>query len=225
MLAMEKDPNLADAFGEAIWTAFAGMTVGLETVRPYFEKYFQDWVARSRHLTDQSSILSIAIALADFQQNLDVAPLRNAIAGALRRNPSDANVLSVAAWSSIWCGETETALDCFRKFERFGNFHPYSVPAKGGTAVAALQLGDDALAISVAEQGLQLSSTYPTFHSVLASAFALTGQTDRAEAALAKYRELVPDRTISSWKAMNDYGGSDGGKRYFEGLRMAGLPG
>ncbi|MFC6640299.1 hypothetical protein GV827_23025 [Sulfitobacter sp. JBTF-M27] len=224
MLAMEKDSNLADAFGEAIWTAFAGMTVGLEVVRPYFEEYFQDWVTRGRHLTDQSSILSIAVALADFRTNLDVAPLRNAIAGALRRNPSDANVLSVSAWAAIWCGETETALDCFRKFERFGNFHPYSVPAKGGTALAALQLGDDALAISVAEDGLQLSSTYPTFHSVLASAYALTDQPDRAEAALAKYRELVPDRTISSWKAMNDYGGSEGGKRYFEGLRMAGLP-
>jgi len=224
MLAMEKDPNLADAYGEAIWTAYAGMTVGLESVRPFYEAYFQDWVTRGRRLADQSSILNIAIALADFQTNPDAAPLRNAIAGALRRNPSDANVLSISAWSAIWCGETETALDCFRKFERFGNFHPYSVPTKGGTALAALQLGDDALAISVAQDGLQLSSTYATFHSVLASAYALTGQPDHAAAALAKYRALVPDRTISSWKAMNDYGGSEGGKRYFEGLRLAGLP-
>lgn len=224
MLAMEKDPDLADAYGEAIFMAFAGMTIGFESVQPFYETYFQDWVTRGRHLTSQSSILSIGVALADFQSKPDAAPLRNAIAGALRRNASDAHVLSVSAWSAIWCGETATALDCFRKFERFGKFHPDSVPTRGGTALAALQLGDDTLAISVALDGLQLSSTYPTFHAVLASAYALTNQPDAAVAALKKYRELVPDRTISSWKAMNDYGGSEGGKRYFEGLRMAGLP-
>ena len=95
---------------------------------------------------------------------------------------------------------------------------------RGGSALAALQMGNDKLAISVAQEGLKLSSTYPTFHAVLASAYALSKQSDKAAAALAMYRELVPDRTISSWKAMNDYGGSEGGKRYFEGLRMAGLP-
>jgi len=224
MLAIERDPTLADAYGEAIWTAYAGMTVGLENVRPYYERHFQDWVTCGRRLRGQSSILNIGIALADFQKNRDATPLRNAIAGALRRNPSDANVLSISAWSAIWCGETTTALDCFRKFERYGKFHPYSVPAKGGTALAELQLGNISLAISVAQEGLKLSSTYPTFHAVLASAYALSDQPENATAALAKYRELVPDRTISSWKAMNDYGGAEGGKRYFDGLRMAGLP-
>ncbi len=224
MLAMEKDTDLAEAYGEAIWTAYAGMTVGLEGVRPFYETYFQDWVNRSRHLTAGNSILDIGVALADFQSNNDAAPVRNAIAGALRRSASDAHMLSIAAWSSLWCGETATALDCFRKFERFGKFHPFSVPARGGTALAVLQLGDDTEAINIANEGLQLSSTYPTFYAVLASAYALSGQPESAAAALASYRELVPDRTLSSWKAMNDYGGSEGGKRYFRGLRMAGFP-
>ena len=223
-LAIEKDPELADAYGEAIWTTYAGMTVGFDSVKPFYKKQFQDWVSRGRRLVGQSTILSVAIALADFQSTRDATPLRNAIAGALRRNPTDANVLSISAWSAIWCGETAIALDCFRKFERFGKFHPYSVPVRGGSALAALQMGNDKLAISVAQEGLKLSSTYPTFHAVLASAYALSRQSDKAAAALAMYRELVPDRTISSWKAMNDYGGSEGGKRYFEGLRMAGLP-
>ena len=224
MVAMEKDPDLADAYGEAIWTAHAGMTVGLDSVRPIFEAHFQDWVERGRHLADQSSILRIAVALADFRSNPDAVPLRSAITEALRRNASDANVLSVSAWSAIWCGELSIAQDCFQKFERFGSHHPYSVPVKGGAALVALQLGDDALAISIALEGLKLSSTYPTFHAVLASAYGLSDQPDKAAAALSRYRELVPNRTISSWKSMNDYGGSEGGKRYFRGLQIAGLP-
>jgi adenylate cyclase len=224
MLALEKDPECVDAYGESIWWTYAGMTVGWERARPFYDNHFQDWVTRSRHLSAQSSILDIAIALADFQSNSDIAPLRNAISGALRRSASDPNVLSISAWSSLWCGDTATALDCFRKFERFGKHHPFWVASRGGSATAALQLGDDAQAISMAIEGLQQSRTYPTFHAVLASAYALSDQPERATEALVKYRELVPDRTISSWKAMNDYGGSAGGKRYFEGLRMAGLP-
>jgi len=224
MLALEKDPECAEAYGEAIWTTYAGMTIGLANVRPFYENHFQGWINRSRHLAAQNSILDIGVALADFQSSSDVTPVRNAISGALRRSASDANVLAKSAWSSLWCGETATALDCFRKFERFGKFHPSSVPSKGGSATAALQLGDDAQAISMATEGLKFSSTYPTFYAVLASAYALSDQPESAKEALIKYRELVPERTISSWKAMNDYGGSAGGKPYFEGLRMAGLP-
>lgn len=224
MLALEKDPECVDAYGEAIWWTYAGMTVGWERARPFYENHFQDWVTRSRHLTAQSSILDIGVALADFQSNSDITPLRNAISGALRRSASDSNVLSISAWSSLWCGDAATALDCFRKFERFGKHHPFSVASRGGCATAALQLGEDLQAISIATEGLQHSKTYPTFHAVLASAYALSDQPERATEALVKYRELVPDRTISSWKAMNDYGASAGGKRYFEGLRMAGLP-
>lgn len=224
MLALEKDPQCADAYGEAIWWTYAGMTVGWERARPFYENYFQDWVTRSRHLTAQNSVLDIGVALADFQSNSDVVPVRNAISGALRRSASDANVLSMSAWASLWCGEAATASDCFRKFERFGKYHPFWVASKGGSATASVQLGDDAQAISDATEGLQFSNTYPTFFAVLASAYALSDHPQRATEALSRYRELVPDRTISSWKAMNDYGGSAGGERYFEGLRMAGLP-
>ncbi|MEH6647656.1 adenylate/guanylate cyclase domain-containing protein [Sulfitobacter sp.] len=224
MLALEKDPQCADAYGEAIWWTYAGMTVGWERARPFYENYFQDWVTRSRHLTAQNSVLDIGVALADFHSNSDVTPVRNAISGALRRSASDANVLSMSAWASLWCGEAATAFDCFRKFERVGKYHPFWVASKGGSATASVQLGDDARAISDATEGLQFSNTYPTFFAVLASAYALSGQLKSAKEALVKYRELVPDRTISSWKEMNDYGGSAGGRRYFEGLRKAGLP-
>ena len=224
MHAIEKDPELADAYGEAIWMTYAGMTIGLKSVLPFYDQHFQNWVARGRSLAARSPILGIAVALADFQGNLDAVPLRNAVADALRRAASDAHVLFYSAWSSLWCGDTSTAMDCFLKLERFGKAHPFSAAVKGGAATAAVQLGDDTLAIKMAKEGLDLSSTYATFYSVLAAAYALSGQSEEAAAALASYRKLLPDQTISSRIAVNDYGGSEGGKRYIEGLRKAGLP-
>jgi hypothetical protein len=41
---------------------------------------------------------------------------------------------------------------------------------------------------------------------------------------LAHYLAFEPGRTIKSWQATNIYGGSDGGKRYFDALRLVGLP-
>ncbi|MEH6646510.1 hypothetical protein [Sulfitobacter sp.] len=41
---------------------------------------------------------------------------------------------------------------------------------------------------------------------------------------MAHYHTLEPDRTIKLWQATNNYGGSAGGKRYFDALRLAGLP-
>ena len=222
--AMEKDPNLADAYGEAIWTTYGGMTVGLRSVEPFFKTHFDHWVDHSRHLGKRSPVLGIAIALADFHASSDATPLKNAIADALRRSPSDAHVLTYAAWASLWCGEPAIALDCFRKFSRFGKSHPLSAPALGGLALAALQTGDIELAIETAKEGLELSSTFPTLHAVLTAAHALSEEPEKAAAALARYRNLLPDRTISSWMAWNDYGGSEGGRRYFDGLRKAGFP-
>ena len=119
MMAVEKAPDQADAYGEAIWTTYAGMTAGLKTVSPFYEKHFPEWIARGRQLRDRNPLLNVGIALVDFGSTTDVAPLRSAIANALRRAPSDAHVLMYVGWCSLWCGETSTARDCFRKFERF----------------------------------------------------------------------------------------------------------
>lgn len=225
MRAMEKDPSLADAYAEAILTTFAGMTVGLEVVVPFYENHFEGWLQNGRSLGVSNPFLEMSLALADFKVSRDVIPLRNANSRALRSAPSDAHVLHYAGWCSLWSGETSTAYRCFRKFsDQFGNAHPFAAPAMGGAATAAAQLGDCETAISIAQSGLELSKSYPTFFAALAAGYAMSGKLEEANAAMKKYRALVPTRTVSSWKLHNDYGGSEGGERYFEALRQAGLP-
>lgn len=90
--------------------------------------------------------------------------------------------------------------------------------------MASLQLGRDHAALANVEKGLALSDSYPTYYCVKSAALANLGRLDEARRTLAHYLTLEPNRTIKSWQATNIYGGSDGGKRYFDALRLTGLP-
>ena len=100
----------------------------------------------------------------------------------------------------------------------------FYVASLGGAATACVQLGRDEEALKYCLTGMDISTTYATFYSAAAAAYANLGQQAKAEAALARHLELAPARSLRSWRAYNDYGGSEGGKRYFAALRKAGLP-
>lgn len=222
--AIERKPDLSDAYANAIFTVLAGRTVGF---RGGFDRYaamLPGWVEIARNLPGRSPMLDLALAIADFQRDGAAPPLRLALADVLRRAPFDPQVLAFAGWGHLWIGDAREAMDCFARQRRLGRQDPFAVAVLGGMATASVQLGDDAAAIAHAEAGLAIADGYPTLHSARAAALALAGRQAEAERAFAAYRDLVPDRTLAAWKAVNDYGGSAGGARYFEGLRRAGMP-
>ncbi|MFO7856153.1 MAG: adenylate/guanylate cyclase domain-containing protein [Paracoccaceae bacterium] len=222
--AIERNPDLADAYANMIFTVLAGRTVGFRGAFDRYARMMPGWVETARRFAGLSPMLDLSLAIADFQQDGAAAPLRHSLADLLRRAPFDSQVLAFAGWGHLWIGDAREALDCFERQRRLDRQSPYGVAVIGGIATAKVQLGDDAGAIEAAEAGLAIADGYPTLHAALAAAHALRGERAAAEAAFARYRRLVPERTIESWKAVNDYGGSEGGARYFEGLRRAGMP-
>jgi hypothetical protein len=52
----------------------------------------------------------------------------------------------------------------------------------------------------------------------------MLGEPEKASEALAQILQMAPGETISKWRSNVDYGGSEGGERYFEALRLAGMP-
>ena len=222
--AIERKPDLPDAYANAIFTVLAGRTVGFRGDFDRHSAMMPAWVETARGLPRRGPMLDLALAIADFQRDGAAAPLRLALADVLRRAPFDPQVLAFAGWGHLWIGDAREAMDCFERQRRVGRYSPFSVAVLGGMATASVQLGDDAAAIAHAEEGLAVADAYPTLHSARAAALALSGREEDAAAAFARYRTLVPDRTIAAWRAVNDYGGSEGGARYFEGLRRAGMP-
>ena len=154
----------------------------------------------------------------------DAPKLTRNMTDLLRRAPFDMRVLSFAGWGFVWCGRTQDGLDCHAKSLRAGKFNPFYVAALGGAATACAQLGRPEEALIYVHQGLELSDTYRTLHSTAAAACAMLGRQEEAEAWMARCLELSPGESISSWKAYNNYGGSEEGERYFAALKKAGMP-
>lgn len=222
--AIKAQPDLTDAYAEGLIVLMAGRTM---TSNPRLLDYLAkapEWVEAARPLAPGHAILTLAIAIATYTQDQKVIPLKEAIAQTLRMAPFDARVLSFCGWANLWCSQTEDALSCFLKSQNFGRLGPFYVASFGGAATASLQLGRDQDALDFVEKRMSLSDTYPTFFSVKSAALANLGQLDEARKVMADYLSLEPNRTIKNWQAANNYGGCEGGKRYFEGLRMAGLP-
>ena len=63
-----------------------------------------------------------------------------------------------------------------------------------------------------------------TLQRALASAHANAGRMDEARAAMATVMELVPDESIAFGRKRSGYSDTPGTRRYFEGLRLAGMP-
>ncbi|MEL6450045.1 MAG: adenylate/guanylate cyclase domain-containing protein [Pseudomonadota bacterium] len=222
--AITAKPDLADAYAEGLIVLMAARTMtSNRAILPYLAKV-PAWVDAARPLATGHAMLTLAIAIATYVEDQRVIPVKDAVAQSLRLAPFDARVLSFCGWANLWCGQTQDAHDCFIKSLDFGRLGAFYVASIGGAASASLQLGHDEDALAHVEKGLKLSDTYPTFFGVKAAALANLGRLEEARAVLAQYRALEPDRTIKTWQATNNYANSDGGKRYFEGLRLAGLP-
>jgi len=222
--AIKAKPDLADAYAEGLIVLMAARTMTSNpAILPYLAKV-PAWVEAGRPLAAGHGMLTLAIAIATYVEDQRVIPLKDAVAQTLRFAPFDARVLSFCGWANLWCGQAQDAYDCFIKSLEFGRLGAFYVASIGGAACASLQLGRDEEALEHVEKGLKLSDTYPTFYGVKSAALAHLGRIDEAREVLAQYRTLEPERTIKAWQATNNYANSEGGRRYFEGLRLAGLP-
>lgn len=222
--AIRAKPDMADAYAEGliVLNAARSMTSNPQ-MQPYFDK-IPEWIAAGRPLSAGHPMLALSIAITTYTQDQRPLPLKEKVAQTLRIAPFDARILCFCGWANLWCGQTQDAYDCFYKSLEFGRLGPFYVASLGGAATACVQMGRDTEALDLIERGLALSDSYPTYFSTKAASLAHLGRLDEARAVLAHYLTLEPDRTLKTWYDTNNYGGSDGGKRYFDGMRMAGLP-
>lgn len=222
--AIAAKPDLAPAYAEAIWTMNGANTYDLRTeLAPYYEK-LPEWVEAGRRMSGQNPTLDLSVAVADYYQDGNTDRLAVALEQIQRRAPLDARLNLFMGWGYNWSGLPEMALGCFQTALRLGRYGAVFVGASGGAATSCVMLGRDRDAIAYAEAGLRFSQSYLALHSTRAAAHAMLGESQKAAVAVAQLLRLEPGETISKWRSNSDYGGSEGGKRYFEALRLAGLP-
>lgn len=221
--AIEANPDLVAAHAEAIIVMIAGRTLSLKQIAEFDDDYLR-WVASAQRFAGQSVVLDLSLALADYMDSRDTAAAVLRFTDCLRRAPFDARVLSFAGWSFIWAGKPDRGLECHLRGIRLGRFSPFYIAALGGVATALVQLGRPEEALAYAERGMEDAPDYATFHSTKAAACAMLGRMDEAAVAIRRHMDLAGRDSISAWRSYNDYGGSEGGERYFAALRKAGMP-
>jgi len=222
--AIDKKPGFAEAYSDAILMLLSAQAMGLTDVARLYMTRFDDWLRAAAPFAAASPMLELAIATVKYVRERDAARLRRAIRDALRQAPFASEVIWICGWGYVWLGEPEEALACFRKGERFFRFNPWAVAMLGGAAVACVQAGDDDEAVAYAHRGLEISTEYGAFYRALAAAYAHMGQHQNAAAALKEALRLVPDDSIASGRSRSGYADTAASRRYFEGLRLAGMP-
>lgn len=221
--AIDLDPDAMLAYGEAIMVTIAGKTVGYHDALAPFAECLPGWRSAAARFAGRNATIDCSLGLAQFMEDGDAETFAVEVSEILRRAPFDPRVLCFGGWSYVWAGKAEKAEDCFRAGLRFGRFGPYYVASLGGIATVCVQTGRPEEALTYCALGIERGPEYATLHTNQAAAFAMLDRMDEARAAMDKSLALAP-RTLSSWKAYNDYGGSEGGARYFAALKKAGMP-
>jgi Flp pilus assembly protein TadD len=140
-------------------------------------------------------------------------------------NPNSSQAWGRNGWNNIYAGNPETALANFERAIRLSPLSSSMFGLDAGVARAHFNAGRYIEAADWAERSLSARSDVMTAHRIRAAAYAQAGRLDDARRAIADMLVLEPDMRLSRvslfrgpWRRPDDY------DRWFEGLRVAGLP-
>jgi adenylate cyclase len=184
----------------------------------------EDWLEKAMSLTGGSSSSRAIIAFSRYARHGDVTAARKDLNAFLRDLPFNPEALMMAGYMSLFIGDPQTALDCFRHFRMVGRYHPFQVSCGAGFGGAYLMMGQFGEAVKELEDAVLLFPEYSGSYRYLAAALAHLGRIEEAQAALATMKRLVPDVTVSSVRKAGRYVDTPGTRLYFDGLQKAGLP-
>lgn len=222
--AVERDPTFAEACSDAIVAYVSAGSIGYTDLVELYGEQFGQWMAGAGVHVEASPMIELALGIGLFRRAGDTAALRRAIHSALRRAPFTPEVVVFSGWGFAWLGEPEPAIECFRTREQALRLSPWVAAVKSGLSFALVQVGQDEEAIHEAQLGLDLTPDLSTLYRVVASASAHLGRMEEARAALKENERINPGDSISEGWKRNTFAVTSGTRRYYEGLRLAGMP-
>jgi adenylate cyclase len=149
----------------------------------------------------------------------------------ITENPGEPWAYKEIGLSTMYLGRAEQALGWFAKAERFGPRDPGRWTWLDARGHALILLGRDEEAIRYLRSALDANPNAVGTHAFLAVAYALTGRSDEARAALAQHDRLRPGETVTNFRRMSpvplrltspEY--QQQYERQKDGLRKAGMP-
>jgi tetratricopeptide (TPR) repeat protein len=146
------------------------------------------------------------------------------IGRALRLNPNLAFAWYCSGWVHVWLGEPEVAIEHALRAMRLSPLDPLIHAMESAHALAHFLAGRYDEAISWAERAFRKEPNYHGTIRILAASYALAGKLDQARDTMAYMRERNPTLRLGELMNIVPLRRPDDRSRYFEGLRIAGLP-
>ena len=131
---------------------------------------------------------------------------------------------SSAAFSAIWTGEPDEAIEHFAHAMRLSPLDPEMYRMQAGMAMAHLLAGRFDAASAWAEKAFRDLPSFLIAVGVIAASHALAGRTDEAQRAMDHLRELDPALRVSNLEEWLPLHRPEDLATFADGLRQAGLP-
>lgn len=221
--AIKLSPDWGYAYSCALAVLFATVSQGFsKQVAPYLARQ-EEWTARADALEPAVSPARAILAFSRLVRTGDREEVRAEMMALLRHLPFDPDILLFGGYLFLYVGEPDTGLDCLNRLRLFAMHTPYATGMLNGIAFGHLQRGEYEKAIEEADAALHISPDYPSAYRMRAAACAHLGRMSKAAEAVAVVERLVPGESISKLRTRSGYQDAPGIRRYFDGLRKAGM--
>lgn len=223
-LAIEKQPNWGPAYAYAMGACAGAASCGLSRYVAHHRDKLPLWTSKVEELEPPFSNARVIFALDKVVRFGDHEGAINDMHMVLRNLPFDPEALFWGAWVYNYCGKPREALECLRQIEQSVVPRHLESAYLGCRAMVHLQLDEHEEAGRQARRAADMSPKFIGAFLIGASSFALAGDESAAQKLVAKALALSPDYTMdkAGWRPERQY--PPGIQKYFEGLRLAGLP-
>ncbi len=223
--AIELDPDFASAYGMGAHCYTMRRTRGWMTDRAHATAEAARLARRAVGLgKDNADALSRGgLALAFVVRELDEGAA--AIERALVLNPNLAAAWLYSAWTNVWLGKPDTAIENAAWAMRLSPLDPLIHWMQSVIAHAHVVAGRYDEGSTWADMVLRENPDYPSTLRAAAVSNALAGRMAKAEKAVARLRQLNPALRVSNLRdVLGPFQRPEDVAIYEEGLRRAGLP-
>lgn len=197
------------------------------TGSPAFDAYsnqFDDWYRHGRANAAGEPEAELSLAWVDFIDGHAVDGLMLKVERLLQRFPYHTLALRLGGAACIYAGEARRAVDFSSKLLTVCA-DPLEVAIANVTlGNAYIQLGRDQEAVRALREALELEPGSVAATRILLSAYGHLAMWEEATRLLARLADLAPGMTISHVRNILPFADTPSTRRYFEGLRLAGLP-
>ena len=153
----------------------------------------------------------------------DDEQVRTLIDRAIALSPNSPDVSRLCGFAFVHIGESQRALDCLQRGLQISPDDLHAFDAWCGVALASIQLQRYQDALIAARKATQ-GPPYTVALRILASALALVGHREEAQAVVQRLLELEPGCSVSGIEARYGDSFKRTSVRFLDGLRLAGLP-